>query len=57
MRAALVSNGVVENVIVYDPENHYVPADGLTLIVLEEDAVAGIGWTYSGNAFAPPPEA
>lgn len=57
MRAALVSNGIVENVIVYDPENHYSPADGVTLIVLEEDAVVGIGWTYSGNAFASPPEA
>ena len=64
---AVVSDGLVVNVIVWDGVQDYTPADGLTLVALpyteDEDGArrytAGIGWTYRNGEFVderPEPE-
>lgn len=53
MRYAIIKDGVVDNVIVWDEETSYhtdgelVSLDGIT---------AGVGWTYDGSTFIQPPE-
>ena len=49
---ALVKNGVVENVVVWDGTGDIFD-DYITVNI---DISAGIDWTYDGEAFAPPPE-
>ncbi|KNC92539.1 tail fiber assembly protein [Trabulsiella odontotermitis] len=54
---AVVKSGQVTNVIVWDGEdNGFV--DGLDgeLIAITDGAVAGVGWSYDGSTFTPPPE-
>lgn len=52
MRYAIVKDGVVVNVILWDGEDDYAP-DGLAV----QSDEAGIGWTYDGELHAPePPE-
>jgi len=56
---AVVRDGVVENVIVWDGQSAWSPPDGTTLVPLpftkEEDGVrrytAGIGWNYVDGEF------
>ena len=47
MRAAIVNNGVVENIIVVDPEN---PVEG----AIACDDEIGIGWSHKKGIFTPP---
>lgn len=53
MRWALVENGKVVNVVVADGD--YQAPTGVTAVDATDSRV-GPGWTYDGNAFAPPPE-
>lgn len=55
MRAALVKNGIVENIIVYNPDKIYTPTDGADL-VLDVDQTAEIGGSYADGVFSPPNE-
>lgn len=50
---ALVKNGVVENVVVWDGTGDIFD-DYITVNI--DDISAGIDWTYDGEAFARPPE-
>ncbi len=50
---ALVKNGVVENVVVWDGTGDIFD-DYITVNI--DDISAGIDWTYDGEAFGPPPE-
>lgn len=50
---ALVKNGVVENVVVWDGTGDIFD-DYITVNI--DDISAGIDWTYDGEAFSPPPE-
>ncbi|HCJ9634126.1 TPA: hypothetical protein NV999_003017 [Escherichia coli] len=50
---ALVKNGVVENVVVWDGTGDIFD-DYITVNI--DDISAGIDWTYDGEAFAHPPE-
>lgn len=43
MRYAIVRDGIVENVIVWDGETPYSPPEG-TILVANENV--GIGWSY-----------
>jgi hypothetical protein len=49
---AIVSNGVVENVIVWDGETPFSGSEGL--IDLASNPEVGPGYTYNGTTFAPP---
>lgn len=50
---ALVKNGVVENVVVWDGTGGIFD-DYITVNI--DGISAGIDWTYDGEAFAPPTE-
>ena len=49
---AVISNGVVENVIVWDGESEYPNSENL--IDLSAHPNVGPGYTYDGAAFTPP---
>ncbi|WP_154825883.1 tail fiber assembly protein [Enterobacter hormaechei] len=50
---AIVINGIVANIIVWDGVNDWKPSEG-EVIPLSDNA--GIGWGYSDGKFSPPPE-
>lgn len=50
---ALIKNGVVENVVIFDGEDDIF--DDYTVVKLD-GLTAGIGWTYDGEQFTAPPE-
>ena len=50
---ALIKNGVVENVVIWDENGNIF--DDYTVVNLE-GLTAGIGWTYDGEKFSAPPE-
>lgn len=52
MRAALVCNGIVENLIIAGPD--YVPEDGCQLVPIGDEPVQ-IGAAWNGVRFTPPP--
>lgn len=56
MRAALIDgDGLVVNVIEYDPLGDYEPGDGLRIEYLGDEPV-GPGWSYVGSGdYSPPP--
>ena len=55
MRWALINaDNVVTGVIVWDGEAEYTPADGLTLINVD-DVPCGPGWSYVDGEFVAPP--
>lgn len=55
MRAALIDNGTVLNVIVVDPDNDYTPPDGTELVELADDVVIEPGWLVNGTGYRRPP--
>lgn len=48
------SDGLVTNVILYDPANEFDPGEGLYLV--PDDGTAQTGGTWDGEHFLPPPE-
>lgn len=50
---AVVKDGIVINIVVWDGETEWQPDDGEAVKI---DNVAGIGWLYDGKKFTPPPE-
>ncbi|HFN7764878.1 hypothetical protein AB06_2760 [Escherichia coli 2-474-04_S1_C1] len=50
---AIVKNGVVENVVVWDGIGNIFDN---YIVVNIENINAGIGWLYDGEAFTPPSE-
>lgn len=54
MRAALVEDGVVTNIIEYDPEAEYDPGENIQVVEIG-DQHADLGWSYANNTFAAPP--
>lgn len=55
MNYAIVENGVVSNVILWDGKSTYVLPTTKTLVSLE-GSDAWIGWTYDGTTFTAPEE-
>lgn len=52
MRYAHISDGVVVNISVWSDSAPATDEQGRTLIACGD---AGIGWTYDGSQFTPPP--
>lgn len=50
---ALIKNSIVENVVVWDGSGNIFD-DYITVNI--DDIPTGIGWTYDGEVFTPPPE-
>lgn len=55
MRYAVVHSGVIENVVIWDGEEPWVPPLGVDLHPLEDGVVAGIGWAWGENGPVQPP--
>ena len=52
---ALIENGTVVNVILWDGVTPWDPPEGQTAVALAETG-AWLGWTYDGTNFSPPPQ-
>ncbi|EOW5466661.1 tail fiber assembly protein [Escherichia coli O141,141ab,141ac:H43] len=51
---AVVVNGVVANVVVWDGDDEWSPTEGEAILL--DDTDASIGWSYSSGEFHPPLE-
>ena len=52
---AIISNGIVDNVIVAESKNIAEELNpGKTCVEYTEESPAGIGWSYDGTAFTAP---
>lgn len=56
MRYAIVLNGVVDNVVIWDGNGQMPGSIGSTAVLLHASQVCSIGWTYDGSTFAEPEE-
>lgn len=52
MHYAVVDNGVVRTIAVWDGKTEWDPSPGVAIKVT---GTVGIGWTYDGKTFSPPP--
>jgi hypothetical protein len=53
MKAVLINNGLVENIIVWD--DSCVAPDGVTFVVVDDSFPISIGWVHNGgNSFTDP---
>ncbi len=54
---ALIKDGLIVDVIVWDGEVDYTPPDGVYLAEfdIKSDGSPGIGWNYHNGVFSPPP--
>jgi len=53
MRHAIIENGLVINVALWDGETEWAPPEGTIVVPCPDDA--GPDWTYDGVSFAAPP--
>ena len=55
MKYALVENGVVINIVLWDGSEQWSPGDGVNSIAIDENFV-DIGWIYENGEFFSDPE-
>lgn len=53
---AIVENGLVTNIIVWDGIASFTPPNGSTLVKVPDGTYTGPGATYSNGIFGPPPQ-
>ena len=56
--AIINSNGLVDNIILWDEATQWSPPEGMTMVKVE-DILCSIGWKYENEVFTdpnPPPE-
>ncbi|OXI70113.1 hypothetical protein CFB81_16375 [Burkholderia sp. AU28863] len=51
---AVVENGLVTNLVVWDGETEWTPPEGSTVVLVEPGTFVSIGYTYDGKTFAEP---
>jgi len=51
---AVIKDGIVINIVVWDGETEWQPDEGYAV---KTDGSVGIGWLYDGETFTPPPVA
>ena len=51
---AVIENGVVVNMVVWDGHTAWVPLPGREAIQLQDGSTVSIGWTWDGTNFSPP---
>jgi hypothetical protein len=56
MTYAIISNGTVVNMILWDGEAEWAPPTGTQAILVPENESVSIGYTYSGTTFSAPAE-
>lgn len=52
MKYAVVKDGTVLNIVEWDGEQNWQPAEGDAVLV---EQTTGIGWSFDGTAFSAPP--
>ncbi|CAB3720242.1 hypothetical protein LMG22037_04702 [Paraburkholderia phenoliruptrix] len=52
---AIVENGVVSNVILWDGQTEWTPPPGSTVMKLADGIECGPGYTFDGTNFIAPP--
>lgn len=52
-RWAVVDDGIVVNLIVWDGESPWSPPSDARVIEIPDDSPVDIGWSYDGSNFAP----
>lgn len=55
MEHAIIRDGIVENICLWDGVTPWQPPAGTSVVALN-GRMAGIGWTYDGQTFTPPAE-
>ncbi|CAM2295030.1 hypothetical protein [Ralstonia mannitolilytica] len=53
---AIVHDGNVLNIVVYDGQEEWVPTTGTELVEIPPDIFVDIGYIYLGGKFSPPAE-
>jgi hypothetical protein len=53
---AIVENGVVKNIVLWDGQEQWQAPAGSSAVVIPEGAYVGIGSTYSNGVFSAPPQ-
>lgn len=53
---AVVENGVVMNIILWDGGDEWEPPYGSVAVLIPADTVVSIGYTYDGTTFSAPAE-
>lgn len=56
MRWAIVIDGVVDNIVLWDGSSAWSPEKEAQAVQLAEGQECGIGWTYDGTTFSEPAE-
>jgi hypothetical protein len=51
---AIVSNGTVENIVLWDGQSAYNPGTGLTAVSIPDGTTVAIGYAYDGTNFTAP---
>jgi hypothetical protein len=51
---AIVENGVVTNLVIWDGGEEWEPPPGATAVVIPADTFVSTGYTWNGTAFAAP---
>ena len=51
--AIINSNGLVDNIILWDEATQWSPPEGMTMVKVE-DIVCSIGWKYENEVFTDP---
>jgi hypothetical protein len=51
---AIVENGVVTNVVLWDGESEWQPPVDGSAVAISEDSAITIGWIYNGATFSAP---
>lgn len=52
---AIVENGVIANVIVWDGVAPFTPPSGAAVVQIPDGTYTGVGATYSNGVFGAPP--
>lgn len=53
-RWAVISDGIVKNIVAWDGESNWSPPNESDLVIEIYDLPVAIGWTYNGSEFINP---
>jgi hypothetical protein len=57
MNYAIIENGIVSNIVVWDGQAPWNPPVGANAVQIPDGAYIGIGSTYANGVFSAPPPA
>lgn len=51
---AIIANGIVVNIILWDGESDWAPQDGQIAVPVPDDVFVDISYVFDGGVFSPP---